>query len=648
MEHQTKSGYFGTTSLEGSQVKTLTRSLLAFVLVFLFLSGAGAHPGHDHGPELRRWKDVDGLFEIQGSFVQLRDNQVQLCKSDGSTVWVPLARLAVADRDWVSKRAEAIRQINLFPNDPSVTDESGYANEQKDSNAVVAVILLIALVAIGLLWKATTRVVDVRAISDEHLRKLGKVGLPAIAILLGTGSVFLMAGADNDGATQGAIQKHFEPFADKIKFRSDQNYFYVESNGMPDHPMMIGIRAWQQQVPLPQPYIGANSWRIPLHPKMAANPVSAKSALFRGAIALAVNGVPIFNPIKNDGRTDTFIAGELDEYGGHCGRGDDYHYHIGPVHLEKIVGKGNPIAYALDGYPLYGYTDANGKEPSDLDKFNGRMEKDGYRYYSTKKYPYINGGMRGEVTVKDDQVDPQPRANNVRPALPPLRGARITGFKRDDSKKTATVFYQLEGKTHSVSYVIQNNGTYHFVFTDGDGKETSEDYQSRKGGGQGKKDQPDGMKQGKNNKKDSNKNKKGSENKKDGKGKGKMQPDGKNEDDGSRLPWLGAHFDELDTNRDGVLTLEELKKEVEKTFTGYDQDKNGILLPEEYSGRSSVRSALAGFVKGHSAEFADKDGKITKQALLEALTNMFKRSDTKGSGKLTKAEASRSGPRNRN
>ena len=290
-------------------MKTLTRSLLAFVLVFLFLSGAGAHPGHDHGPELRRWKDVDGLFEIQGSFVQLRDNQVQLCKSDGSTVWVPLAKLAVADRDWVSKRAEAIRQINQFPNDPSVTEESGSAIAQKDSYAVVAVILLMALVAIGLLWKATTRVVDIRAISDEHLRNLGKVGLPAIAILLGTGSVFLMAGADNEGATQGAIQKHFEPFADKIKFRSDQNYFYVESNGMPDHPMMIGIRAWQQQVPLPQPYIGSNSWRIPLHPKMAANPVSAKSALFRGAIALAVNGVPSVTTIKKGGRTESLIAG---------------------------------------------------------------------------------------------------------------------------------------------------------------------------------------------------------------------------------------------------------------------------------------------------------------------------------------------------
>ncbi len=628
-------------------MKKLLVSVLSLWILAVGMETASAHPGHDHGPQLRTWKDNEGLFEIQGSFVQMRDHKVQLCKSDGTTVWVPMARLGSADRDWVLKRVDAIRSIN----EAQSLEYGSLDGETEESSGGfqtgLAVLFLLGMVLIGFACKffQKTGAIGIRA---KLLAPIQKVALPASAIVLAAGSVCLMAETHSTTGQAPQIQKAFEPFAEKIRFRSDNNYFYIESNGMPDHPMMIGIRAWQQQVPLPQPYTGNNAWRIPLHPKMAANPVSAKSALFRGAIALAVNGVPIFNPIKNDGRTDTFIAGELDEFGGHCGRGDDYHYHIGPVHLEKVVGKGNPIAYALDGFPLYGYLDSQGKEPRDLDKYNGRMEEGGYRYYSTRKYPYINGGMRGEVTVVDDQVDPQPRANNVRPALPPLRGARITGFKRDDSKKTATVMYQLNGKNHSVSYVIQENGNYHFVFTDGDGKETSEDYQSRKGGGQGKKDRPDGMKEGKNNKKDSGRNKKGPDNKKDGQGKGKNRPDEKKDGDGPRLPWLGAHFDELDTNKDGILTLDELKREVEKTFSGYDQDKNGVLQPDEYSGRGSVRSALAGFVKGHSAEFADKDGKITRQALQDALFNMFKKSDTKGTGKLTKAEASSGGPRNRN
>ena len=44
---------------------------------------------------------------------------------------------------------------------------------------------------------------------------------------------------------------------------------FIDSSGLPDHPMMIGITNWQQQVPLPQPYAGNNAWRIPLRPRMA-------------------------------------------------------------------------------------------------------------------------------------------------------------------------------------------------------------------------------------------------------------------------------------------------------------------------------------------------------------------------------------------
>ncbi|MBL8872311.1 MAG: YHYH protein [Planctomycetaceae bacterium] len=278
-----------------------------------------------------------------------------------------------------------------------------------------------------------------------------------------------------------AMADAFKAFEKSVRVRWDQEFLYVESNGMPDHTMMTGITAWQQQVPIPQKYIGDNAWRIPLHPKFARNPVSAKEQLFRGAIALAVNGVPIFNPIKNDGRTDTLLAGELDQYGGHCGRGDDYHYHIAPIHLEKMVGPGKPIAYALDGFPLYGYTDENGKVPNDLDEFNGRMENGSYRYYSTKTYPYINGGMRGEVTVRDDQIDPQPRAYSPRAALTPLRGAKITGFERDAEQNKVKIIYEQNGRSGSVQYKADAD-SYLFTFTEPNGNVKTEDYPIRADG----------------------------------------------------------------------------------------------------------------------------------------------------------------------
>lgn len=440
----------------------------ALVLAALMSNGlAAAHDG-DHPPDMRVWRDADGLFEIEGSFVLARDGQVQIHKHGGTKVWVPLDKLSEADRAWVRGRVEAIQRINRSTAEPqhgsALSDPPATSNGESTNPAwaVFATFGMACMVVV--VWRVTK---SVRSIA-------------ASAVVLFTSTISVMA-IVQDSKPKPAIQAHFEPFQDKLKFRSDEKWFFVESNGMPDHQMMVGITAWQQQVPLPQTYTGRNAWQIPLFPKLSDKPVSAKKELFRGAIALAVNGVPIFNPIKNDGRTDTFLAGELDEFGGHCGRGDDYHYHIAPVHLEKVVGKGNPIGYALDGFPLYGFTDADGRAPTDLDEFNGRTEKDGYRYYSTKKYPYVNGGLRGVVTVKDDQIDPQPRAYSPRPALTPLRGAKITGFERDDDKKTVTVKYEQGGKAGSVKYTTAAD-SYQFTFTEPSGKTRTETYKVRDDG----------------------------------------------------------------------------------------------------------------------------------------------------------------------
>ena len=137
------------------------------------------------------------------------------------------------------------------------------------------------------------------------------------------------------------MARAFEAFVKSrgIQTRWNERFFFVESRGIPDHRMMVGITAWQQQVPLPQPYTGENSWQIPLHPVPAKKPLSAKNRFLRGAIAIAANGVPIFNPLNNRG-DDAYLFGELDEFGGHCGRADDYHYHIAPVISKKPLGKG--------------------------------------------------------------------------------------------------------------------------------------------------------------------------------------------------------------------------------------------------------------------------------------------------------------------
>lgn len=297
-------------------------------------------------------------------------------------------------------------------------------------------------------------------------------------------------------------------FAPFVTVRTDDRWLFVESDGLPHPPleftMMKGIRTWQQQVPLPQPYRGANAWQIPLRPVLAADPVSARTHLRRGAIALAANGIPIFNALNNRG-ADSLAIGELDEFGGHCGRADDYHYHAAPLALQAVVGRGNPIAWGLDGLPIYGLFDPKAPAGSDLacplgsteplDEFNGHFcvmpagrgfdgGTRGYHYHASTTYPYINGGMRGEVTVEDDQIMPQPRAQPVRQWTTPLRGARITGFEKTGDLAWRLT-YAVSGATSTIAYRVLKDGQVEFVFTDPEGDSRTELFSPRREGGGG-------------------------------------------------------------------------------------------------------------------------------------------------------------------
>ena len=381
------------------------------------------------------------------------------------------------------------------------------------------------------------------------------------------------------------LAKLFTPFQKTVKVRFDQNYLFVESNGMPAHPMMVGITAWQQQVPLPQAYVGENAWRIPLHPVPAKNPMSTKEHFFRGAIALAVNGVPIFNPIKNDGKTDTMKAGELDQWGGHCGRADDYHYHVAPVHLEKIVGAGKPVAVALDGYPIYGYNDPNGKPPTDLDSLNGHKGPDGkYHYHATKTFPYLNGGFYGEVVEQNGQVDPQPRARPLRPSLSGLKGAKITGFE-NPKPDSYVVLYDVNGNKRSVQYSVADDGSATFNFVSQQGT-TTKKYTPRQGGEGGDAGRRNGAPSPEE-KRPPRANQTAGE-RRNGqprqRGSGQGQGGGGARQGGGGNPLLRA----LDANRDGMLDEAEIQKAA-AALQSLDRNRDGRLTSDELRGTGGQR-----------------------------------------------------------
>lgn len=439
-----------------------------------------------------------------------------------------------------------------------------------------------------------------------------KLSPTTITIMLCVGSgvtAFALQRVTSTSSRAESISRSFRPFAPGVKTRFDKSQFYVESNGMPDHPMMVGITAWQQQVPLPQDYTGRNAWQFPLEPTPAKNPMSAKDHFFRGAIAIAANGVPIFNPIKNDGVTDTFLAGELDKWGGHSGRGDDYHYHIGPTFLQEKLGRDLPIAYALDGYPLYGPLDPDGSRPKNLDSFNGHEIKSlGYHYHVTTSYPYINGGFHGEVVERDGQVDPQPRASSPRPATAPLRGAEITGFKTL-KPGNYSLTYTRNGESRRVDYSVSAEGKTTFTFVDGYGKSETQTYMPRRA--VGREDRPNDRQPN--------------------------EPLGP--PPGPRKPWLTDHFAELDTNSDNIVTLNEVTSQCKEAFRQYAQGSDSIAV-SDLPNLPTARLAIGGFVKQHAKELdTNGDGKLVEKEITDSVMRMFNKQDRNQDGKLSREEA---------
>jgi hypothetical protein len=279
----------------------------------------------------------------------------------------------------------------------------------------------------------------------------------------------------------GFLDSAFAPFKPAVATRSDNNWYYVESNGMPAHNMMVGITSWQQQVPIPHAYTGANAWSIPLQPEYAAVPLSTKANLMKGAVAIAVNGIPIFNALNNRGE-DSYAIGELDQWGGHCGRADDYHYHAAPMHLSGSSAT-LPIAIGLDGFAVYGAREPDGSAMAALDTCHGHAVGNGvYHYHGTAGYPYVIGAMRGKVSLDpatpapENQILPQAFAKPARPATTPLKGATITDF-RSTGNNAYSLTYRIGAKNGYVNYSWDAAGRFTFTLVDTSGASITNTYQ---------------------------------------------------------------------------------------------------------------------------------------------------------------------------
>ena len=458
-----------------------------FATLFLLSTKAMAHEGghYANGKDmvLNTWKLQSGEL-IQGNFSFAKDDKIFLEQEGGQIKSIYINDLSVQDQKLARFKIARYAQLN-----------DAYLNTNQDTSYPLSNFLPLCIIGL-LLWLIYTfnkELIQVYILNS----KIGSAAFSVFfifSILIAcskstttnsnnttTNPIVIPITVTIPKTSFGFMDSAFAAFKPSISTSWDDTYFYIGSSGIPNHNMMIGITNWQQQVPITQPYNGTNSWSIPLQPAYATTPLSTKTNLMKGAVAVAVNGIPIFNALNNRGE-DSYKIGELDNWGGHCGKGDDYHYHAAPMHLSALNGL-KPIAFAVDGFPVYGLKEPDGASMIALDTCHGHNGTNGqYHYHGTTDYPYVIGALKGKVTLDpattapENQVIPQAFSKSVRPATSPLSGAAITDFAAVGTNGYLLT-YKRGTKNGYVKYSWDANNKYTFILTDTSGNAVTSTYQ---------------------------------------------------------------------------------------------------------------------------------------------------------------------------
>ncbi len=398
--------------------------------------------------------------QVDGNFYMFKNNEVYLENTNHEIVHFPISYFSAENQANILNRYKKIEAENFQLSAPTTTIPS------MNNKTILLIEFLLVLGLYFLVYKFS---------KSLHLKNKMKF-VYSIAIV---GVSILLISADKkfrSTTDPSQVDKAFIPFKPNVYTHWDGTWFYVESKGIPTtHTMMVGIsnHGWQQQIPIPQCYTGINSWQIPLNPFPAPAPVPVNANHFtRGAIALAVNGIPIFNPFTNTG-VDALIDGQLDNFGGHCGRADDYHYHTAPLHLYGYTNDTLPIAYALDGFAVFGAKERDGSAMVTLDANHGHSYGGIYHYHGTASFPYMIGNMVGQITEDTTyQIIPQAHATPIRPSGTPLNGALISGCTPKPTGNGYVFTYVLNGQTYTIDYSWNTSGVYTFTYITPNGTTT--------------------------------------------------------------------------------------------------------------------------------------------------------------------------------
>ncbi|ETO60592.1 hypothetical protein F444_21239 [Phytophthora nicotianae P1976] len=125
------------------------------------------------------------------------------------------------------------------------------------------------------------------------------------------------------------------------------------------------------------------------------------------------------------------------------------------------------VAYALDGFPIYGYYDEDGELPSDLDECHGHIRRDGqYAYHlippETSASPFMPC-LRGLASTSQLSVFRYPADISAVEGLPLSELAKFNSFVIDENPATYNADTWLNPESVSVVYtsttvIVRSNG----------------------------------------------------------------------------------------------------------------------------------------------------------------------------------------------
>lgn len=144
-------------------------------------------------------------------------------------------------------------------------------------------------------------------------------------------------------------------------------------------------------------------------------PAEAGSAIGNSDVGVALNGVILAAAAPVSDILANYTIAAFDDCGGHINPNAGYHYHASTdcnTVGEQSDDHASLMAYAMDGYGIYGQLDAVGNEHTDLDECRGATDEiRGYHYHAASAWENtFIGCFSGQIEGQDAGINrPPPR-----------------------------------------------------------------------------------------------------------------------------------------------------------------------------------------------------------------------------------------------